>query len=132
MGLAEKGKTLEIRLIVNSSCQDVFCRKCLALPDQNVELQVRNDSESDILLVSALDLLGPEGTLHIPNLFPHGEHRLRAGESMSLYTYLDEGTLRRFDTLVLRDSAGRSYEAPMAPRDPQPGHPAMPGRDARR
>jgi len=122
---------LEIRLIVNSSCQDVFCKKCLALPDQNVELQVRNDSESDILLVSALDLLGPEGTLHIPNLFPHGVHRLGPGESMSLYTYLDEGDLARFHTLVLRDSAGRGYSAPIELRGRGPGSPHTPSIHAR-
>ncbi len=104
---------MEIKLILDSSCKDVFCKKCLALPDQNVELQVKNSSESEVFLVSAMELLGPQGSLHIPNLFPHGEHRLGPGESMSLYTYLDEGQMMRFHTLVLRDSAGKEYSAPI-------------------
>lgn len=126
MNSAHNGKALEIRLIFNSSCQDVFCRKCLSLPDQNVELRVRNSSASDIFLLSAMDLLGPEGTMHIPNLFPHGEHRLGPGESMSLYTYLDEGQVSRFHTLILRDSEGKGYSAPIELRGQGPGSPQTP------
>lgn len=132
MSFAESNETLEIRLILNSSCQDVFCKKCLALPDQNVELQVRNISGSDVFLLSALDLLGPEGALHIPNLFPHGEHRLGPGESMSLYTYIDEADMARFHTLVLRDSSGKEHSAPteLRGRGHEPPHtPSIYARD---
>ncbi|MGQ9654911.1 MAG: hypothetical protein ACUVXD_12670, partial [Thermodesulfobacteriota bacterium] len=83
-------------------------------------------------LLSALDLLGPEGALHIPNLFPHGEHRLGPGESMSLYTYIDEGYMARFHTLVLRDSSGKEYSAPteLRGRGPEPPHtPSIHARD---
>ena len=117
--MRNEDKGLRIRLIVNTSCEEIFAKKCCAYPDLNMELRVANESEKEAAVPSALDLIGDGETLHIPNLMPHGAHRIPPGGSMHFYFSLDDHRLKAFHTVAVTDGEGRVHTSVLEPHWPE-------------
>ena len=101
---------LRIKLLMNSSIEEVLDFKCCNLHGQNLEIQVTNAGAEPLLVPSRCDLEGDQDTLPLDFLYPPGVHPLLPGETLAFYCTLDERVLSQYRRIVFYDSAGRRHE----------------------
>jgi hypothetical protein len=106
---------LEITVIMNSAVAEVFAWKCCGggLPDQNLEIQVRNPGPLPVHLADRFDLEGPGERLAWTAVCPLGGRTIAPGDVGALYAAMDEAVWERFTTLVLYDGEGQPYRVPL-------------------
>ncbi|MGB6064682.1 MAG: hypothetical protein WBG50_07715 [Desulfomonilaceae bacterium] len=104
---------LDISLRMNSPVEDILAfRTCcnLKMFDQNLEVLVTNRGPDPVIVPSYFDLQEEGGFRHRVNtLVPPGEHRIKAGEIMAFYCYMDEDLWNRSLSLVFYDRDGNEY-----------------------
>jgi len=108
---------LSIRAIMDSSAGDVFAFKTccdLKVPDQNLEIQVRNVGDIEVVVRSRCELKGGGETMTIEYLMPHGEFALPPGDIKAFYCTMDAERWKRFKTLTMFDDRGNRYETSIA------------------
>ena len=104
--------TLFIRPIMNSSVEEIFAFKtCCGLQvfDQNLEIQITNQSDYPVYVQSYFDLLYPAGSHRVETLMPHGTQRLEPGETIAFYCTMDESLWARAEKIIFRDIEGKEY-----------------------
>ena len=109
---------LKIKLIMNSSVEDVFAFKtCCGFKagDQNLEIQIRNVGEQPVVVISEVDLVGKKGVQRIQTLMPHGHHALAPGQIMAFYCTMDETLWSESSELIVLDDQGNRYPSPILP-----------------
>jgi hypothetical protein len=109
---------LEITVIMNSAVAEVFACKCCGggLPDQNLEIQVRNAGNRPVHMADRFDLEGPEGRRAWTAVCPAGGRTIAPGDVGGLYAAMDEALWERFTTLVLYDGEGRPHRVSLRDR----------------
>jgi hypothetical protein len=108
---------LEIRVIMNSSIEEVLSFKCCNLHDQNFEIHLRNTGTDAISVPSACELLWEGIPFRIDNLYPGGTYTLAPGEVKACYCALAEDTYARYHSIVFTDKEGRQHRAPLREPD---------------
>jgi hypothetical protein len=103
---------LDVRVIMNSSVEDVLGFKCCALQDQNLELHIRNAGEHPLAVRHYFDLENGEETRRCDTLYPPWVRELGPGETSAFYCSMDETVWNRFITIVLYDGEGNAYRFP--------------------
>lgn len=111
---------LAVTVIMNSAVAEIFACKCCGggLPDQNLEIQVRNHGPHPVHLADRFDLEGPGGRLAWTAVCPAGGRTIAPGDVGALYAAMDEGVWERYTTLVLYDGEGRTHRVPLPHRKP--------------
>ncbi len=104
---------LEIRVIMNSTVEDVISFKCCNLHDQNLEIHLKNTGSEVLEIPNACELVGEEGRYRIEYLYPAGPYRLEPGEVTACYCTLADEVFDRHRRIVFTDTQGRRYEAPL-------------------
>ncbi len=105
---------LRIKPIMNSSAEDVLSFKtCCSLRiwDQNLEIHVTNTGDREIDVFSHFDLVGRTGIKRVENLMPYGAQRLKPGQTVAFYCYMDEKEWQGAKKIIFYDSEGHSYES---------------------
>ncbi|MFO8057434.1 MAG: hypothetical protein R6V10_09075 [bacterium] len=102
---------LMIRVIWNSSCEEVLGWKCVNLMDMNLEVHVHNRGRDVIHLRSEIELSGNKGAERLDNLYPHGVHPLGPDQTMSFYCSSDDARLELYSNISVFDAKGRAYKA---------------------
>lgn len=103
---------LLIRPIMNSSVEEIFSFKtCCGVRvfDQNLEIQLTNQSGYPVYVQSYFDLLDPIGSHRVETLMPHGTQKLAPGETMAFYCTMDESLWARAEKIVFHDTEGREH-----------------------
>ena len=97
---------------MNSSVEDVLAFKTccnLKLSDQNLEILVKNQSTTPMVIPSYFDLEGDEEPLRIQTLIPSGDQTIPPGETIAFYCQMDETLWAKSKTLVMFDTKGNRY-----------------------
>ncbi len=108
---------LKIRVIMNSSIEDVLAFKCCHLLDQNFEIHLTNLSHEPVGVSNSCQLANSEGRLRIDYLYPPGGYVIQPGETVAFYCTLSDAVFERYDSIVFCDQTGREHVAPLRPND---------------
>ncbi len=106
-----EGPRLFVRLIVNSSMEEVLGWKCVNLQGMNMELHVTNEGRDTMRLRSEAVLMAAETERRIDYLYPHGVHELGPHQGLAFYFGFDEDEASRFDRVGVADDEGALYVA---------------------
>ncbi|MBU2548746.1 MAG: hypothetical protein KKB20_10070 [Proteobacteria bacterium] len=104
---------LEISLLMNSSIEDVIAFKCCALPDQNLEVHLRNTGDAPMVIPGYFILKNDDATRKVDNLYPPGGLTVPPGEVMAFYCHMDPDEWSLFKTISFFDQSGREYSSPI-------------------
>jgi hypothetical protein len=104
---------LEIRVIMNSSIEDVLAFKCCNLHDQNFEIHLKNLGEHPITVPNSCELIGEEGRFRLDTLYPAGAYTILPGEMSACYCTLAEEVYDKCRSIVFTDIDGREHLAPL-------------------
>jgi len=106
---------IEIKVLMNSSIEEVLSFKCCNLHDQNMEIHLRNNGQETVTLQGSCSLVNKEDQYRIDCLFPGGPYTIPPGEVVACYcTMLDE-VFGRYSGIVFKDTEGQEYRAPLKP-----------------
>ena len=103
---------LEIRPIMNTPTEEIFeFRSCCNIRafDQNLEILVTNRSDHTVGVPSYFDLKTEQESRRIETLMPHGEQRIRPGETIAFYCTMDEKQWNAAQRMVFYDNQGNPY-----------------------
>ena len=106
---------LEIKVIMNSSIEDVLAFKCCHLMDQNLEIHLKNVGQESLSVPNSCELVNEDGRLSINYLYPQGGYTIRPGETVAYYCALSDALFEKYQSIVFRDSLGREHMAPLRP-----------------
>jgi len=81
----------------------------LKMFDQNLEIHVKNQGDTPVVVPSCFDLVGDRWSKRVETLVPQGMHSLRAGEIMAFYCQMDETLWKKAREAVFHDTEGRRY-----------------------
>jgi hypothetical protein len=104
---------LDIKVIMNSSVEEVLSFKCCHLHDQNLEIHLKNVGQEPVTVPSCFELVGQGERLRIDYLYPPGRYTLPPGEVTACYCSLTDEVYARFQWIVFRDTEGREHRAPL-------------------
>jgi hypothetical protein len=110
---------LEVKIIMDSSVEDVIAFKCCSLPDQNLEIHLRNTGDRALAIPSFFVLENDAEQKKIDNVYPPGGIRVAPGEFTAIYCPMDPTEWARYRTIVFSDSDGCSYRFPTRPEQPE-------------
>lgn len=106
---------LQIKMIMNSSIEEVLDFKCCNLRDQNCEIHVTNSGPEPLEVKSRCDLESETESLRLDYLYPPGLHSIPPGETLAFYCTLEETVLAKFQRIVFWDSQGRRHASEIRP-----------------
>ena len=100
---------LDVKVIMNSCMEEVLGFKCCGLPDQNLEMHIRNTGEYPVTISGAFRLENETETLICSHLFPPWEQTILPGAATAFYCSMDESVWNRYQTLIMSDKEGNAY-----------------------
>lgn len=107
---------VEIKVLMNSSIEDVLSFKCCNLHDQNMEIHLKNLGPESLTVPGMCELVGKSEAdrFRIETLFPVGPYTLPPGEVVACYCTLEDETYARYGWIVFHDTKGREHRAPLS------------------
>jgi hypothetical protein len=103
---------LEATIIMDSSVEHVIAFKCCNLPDQNLEVHLRNTGGRPLTIQGFFVLENDTETKRIDNVYPPGALRVPAGELVALYCQMDSTEWNQYQTITFFDAEGCSHRFP--------------------
>jgi hypothetical protein len=100
---------LDVKIIMNSAMEEVLGFKCCGLPDQNLEMHIRNIGDHPVTVSGSFDLENEKETLTCSHLFPPWEQTIPPKEAVAFYCSMDESVWNRYQTLTVSDKEGNVY-----------------------
>ncbi|MFP4476128.1 MAG: hypothetical protein ACLFOY_11275 [Desulfatibacillaceae bacterium] len=104
---------LDLLLIFDSSVEDVIGFKCCNLPDQNLELHVRNTGQVEVHVAGEVDFEDAAGKQHRYHLYPPWKQKVAPGAAAAFYCGMDEATYSGFVAVSITDEHGRRHRFPI-------------------
>jgi hypothetical protein len=106
---------LEIKVIMNSSIEEVLAFKCCHLMDQNLEIHLKNVGQESLAVPSSCELVNEDGRFSINYLYPQGGYTIHPGETVAYYCSLPDAVFEKYQSIVFRDASGREHRATLRP-----------------
>ena len=100
---------LDVKVIMNSCMEELLGFKCCGLPDQNLEVHIRNNGDQPVTVSGRFSLENEKETFDCNHLFPPWEQTISPGDATAFYCSMDESVWNRYQTLTLSDKEGRAY-----------------------
>ena len=104
---------IEIKVIMNSSIEEVLSFKCCNLHDQNLEIHLKNRGQEPVTVPSACRLVSDKDSYLLDTLVPAGGLTIMPGEAQACYSSLEEDQYLKFQWIIFEDSQGNEYRAPL-------------------
>lgn len=104
---------IDVTIINDSSMEDVLGFKCCNLPDQNMEIHVRNIGDRPITIPGFIALENSTERKRLTHVYPPWERSLSPGETGAFYCHMEPAIWNRFDTLIIQDGEGKDYRFPV-------------------
>lgn len=108
-----KTVNLKVKVIMNTSLEEVLGWKCCSLPGMNLEIQVINQGDGPVRIKSEIEFLGANKSERIDYLYPHGVHSIAPRDRLAFYCSFEEDRFRDFTLVVVRDEYGHGLVAPI-------------------
>ncbi len=103
---------LTIKVIMNSCMEEVLAFKCCNIPNQNLEMHVRNVGDRPVTVLSRFSLENDRAVWDYGLLFPPWEQTLAPGEAVAYYCSMDPLLWEQYAVISLFDKEGRVYRFP--------------------
>jgi hypothetical protein len=100
---------LKVKIIMNSVMEEVLAFKCCSIPNQNLEMHVRNTGDRPVIVPGRFNLENEKGILECNHLFPPWEQTIQPGTGVAFYCSMDQSKWERYQTLTIFDAEGNSY-----------------------
>ncbi|MBW1643499.1 MAG: hypothetical protein JRJ76_11730, partial [Deltaproteobacteria bacterium] len=81
---------LDVTIIKDTAMEDVLAFKCCNLPDQNLEIHIRNTGERPVGIQGYIELENDNETMRCNHLYPPWERSLSPGEVAAFYCNMDK------------------------------------------
>ena len=104
---------LQIRVIMNSSIEDVLSFKCCNLHDQNCEIHLQNLGPDPVTIPCSCELVREDSRIRIDTLYPGGTCTIAPGDVTAFYCTLDEDVFAEYESIAFTDTEGREHLAPL-------------------
>lgn len=104
---------LTVRVIMNSCMEEVLAFKCCSLPNQNLEMHVRNTGDRAVTVSPRLVLENASGSWECGHLFPPWEQHLTPGEAVAYYCSMPPLLWEQYETVSVFDKEGNAYRFPL-------------------
>ena len=104
---------IKIKVIMNSSIEEVLSFKCCNLHGQNMEIILTNPGHEPLTVHGSCELLdtGREERLRVDYLFPPGPYKLLPGEPLACYCSVADEVYSRYTWIVFLDTSGKEHRA---------------------
>ena len=112
-GVDRQSAMIEIKVIMNSSVEEVLSFKCCNLHGQNMEILLKNLGEEPLTVHGSCELLdnGQQERLRVDYLFPPGPYTLLPGEPLACYCSMADEVFNRYAWIVFRDTRGNEHRS---------------------
>jgi hypothetical protein len=107
---------LEIRVFVNSAVGEVLAFKCCALPDQNLEIHLRNTGDRPVVLSGFFVVENASESREVANVYPPGAITVPPQDVTAVYSYMDSSEWERYETITFFEPSGKAYRFPARAR----------------
>ncbi len=104
---------IDVTIIKDTGMEDVLAFKCCNLPDQNLEIHIRNTGERPVGIQGYVELENDNETMRCNHLYPPWERSLSPGEIAAFYCHMDEKLWNRYKMLIVYDTNGNAYRFPI-------------------
>jgi hypothetical protein len=105
-----------IKVIMDSSVEEVLSFKCCNLHGLNMEIHLTNHGSEPITVNSSCELVDEQGGVshRIDHLYPPGPYTLVPGEPLACYCSMQEEVLRKHAWIVFEDRGGGKHRCRLA------------------
>jgi len=93
--------------------EEVLAFKCCNIPNQNLEMHVRNIGDRPVTVTPRFILENEKGALECSHLFPPWEQMLNPGQAVAYYCSMDPLLWEQYEMLTIRDKEGNAYRFPV-------------------
>ena len=104
---------IDVTIIQNSSMEDVLAFKCCNLPDQNLEIHIRNIGDKVVRIPGYIELESDAEKIRCSHVYPPWERSLSPGETAAFYCHMDKDMWNQFQSLIIQVSDGDVYRFPI-------------------
>ena len=102
---------LKVKAIMNSSVEDVIGFKCCNLPDQNLEIHVKNAGGEPVKALSRFVLDAGDKLVDLTTVYPPGGQVILPGETAAFYCNMDDEEWKQYSSITAFDDQGGAYTA---------------------
>ncbi len=106
---------LDIRILMNSSVEEIIGFKCCSLQDQNLEIHLINKGDRPLEVLPGFVLSHGQEQKKITNVYPPGNVGVPPGEAAAIYCSMDEIVWDRFSRITFEDARGKAHTFPTRP-----------------
>jgi len=100
---------ISVNVIMNSSMEEILAFKCCALPDQNLEVHVKNTSEEPVIIRNFFLLKNKAESLKVENVYPPRDQMIVPNDICAFYCTMDERVWEKYHILEVFDKDGNAY-----------------------
>ncbi len=100
---------VKINIIMNTSMEEVLAFKCCSLPDQNLEVQIRNTSTRPITIQNYFVLKNDTEILKVEHVYPPRHQKVDPNDICAYYCSMDENIWRKYNILEVADTDGNTF-----------------------
>lgn len=100
---------LALRVIMNSPMEEILAFKCCSIPNQNLEMHVRNRGDRSITITPRFVLENERNCWECAHLFPPWEQTLAPGEAAAYYCSMPPPLWEQFTAISIFDREGNAY-----------------------
>jgi hypothetical protein len=104
---------IDVTIIKNTGMEDVLAFKCCNLPDQNLEIHIRNTGDRSVGIRGYVELENDNETMRCNHLYPPWERTLASGETAAFYCHMESELWNQYNVLVVYDGDGNAYRFPI-------------------
>lgn len=100
---------IKINIIMNTSMEEVLAFKCCSLPNQNLEVQIRNTSPRPIVIRNFFYLKNDAELLKVEYVYPPRNQKVDPNDVCAFYCSMDEKEWEKYNILEVEDEDGNTF-----------------------
>jgi hypothetical protein len=98
-----------VKVIMNTSMEDILAFKCCSLPNQNLEIHIINASGKPVVVQNWFFLKNDTETIKVEYVYPPHFQTIQPNDICAFYCNMDETLWKKYHTLIMTDVAGNEY-----------------------
>ncbi|MFO7963451.1 MAG: hypothetical protein R6U50_05975 [Desulfobacterales bacterium] len=100
---------IKLNIIMNTNMEEVLAFKCCSLPDQNLEVQIKNTAPHPITIQNFFVLRNDDRMLKVEHVYPPRNQKIDPNDMGAFYCSMDENVWQNYNVLEVMDTEGNTY-----------------------
>ena len=101
---------IKLNILMNTNMEEILAFKCCALPNQNLEVHVINETDKPVVMKSQFFLVNDTETIKIENIYPPFQQTIQAKDIGAFYCTMDESLWEKYHSFQMKDIDGNVYQ----------------------